>query len=72
MFALEFVAAFVAGLSWLVFVEHRYWPTFITDIILGFLGFTIIKRINEAETWSERLAYVLSGALAYQVAMRFV
>lgn len=41
----------------------------VTDGMLTFLNWTILKRVNEAEHWHERAGYIVGGIAGGQVAL---
>ncbi len=69
MAALNLTCSFVVGVSIRVFAQGRYLETALADTICLWMGFTIVKRISEAQTKAECAAYVISGVLAYQLAI---
>lgn len=69
LFILEFFAFMIITLNMRAVSEGHYVLTFITDILVAFIGFTSIKQIVEASTRLEQISYALGGALGAQLAL---
>jgi hypothetical protein len=44
--------------------QGRYIESIISDMIIAGLGFSVVKKISEAKSISDRIAYIIGGGLA--------
>jgi hypothetical protein len=66
LFVLMFIQFLVLTLNTASIAKHYYLGTFLTDLVICLLGFTILKQIAEADTMHDRIAYALGGAIGAQ------
>lgn len=69
LFVLQFAGYFIVTLNMQAVASTAYLLTFITDILMGFIGFTSIKAIINADTRAEKISYICGGALGAQFAL---
>jgi len=71
-----------AALFWMMFLQWgiltvnfravaqgSYFWVGLADILTAALGFTILKKVQEAKTWFEMACYTVGGTLGSQVAL---
>jgi hypothetical protein len=71
-------------LFWMMFVQYavltfntraiaggHYLALFITDVVVACLGFTILKKVEEANGPLQMACYALGGSIGAQVALWF-
>ena len=46
-----------------------YWALAVTDLVIATLGFTILKKVEEANGTVDMMGYAIGGTLGAQVAM---
>jgi len=66
---LNFMSYFIITINFRAVAEANYLWTFITDIILACLGFTVLKHIQEANSKFEMICYAIGGAIGAQIAI---
>lgn len=65
---LNFISFLLVTVNFRAVAQGRYLLTFVTDITLCLLGFTIFKRLQAAEkNRAQALAYAIAGAVAAQL-----
>lgn len=69
LFILQFLAFMVITLNMRAVADANYVMTFVTDLLVAFIGFTTVKRIVDATTRLEQIAYALGGACGAQAAL---
>lgn len=47
----------------------NYFGLFVTDLFVACLGFTILKKVEEAKTTTDMLCYALGGSIGAQIAL---
>ena len=61
-----FLSFLTVTLNTIAIAHYNYVGTFLTDLTICYLGFTILKTIEEAEGWWDRLGYMFGGAIGAQ------
>lgn len=61
-----FVQFFVITVNTISIAHGVYFWTFLTDLVMCFIGFTILKNMVESEKWVDRIGYALGGATGAQ------
>lgn len=69
LFGIQFCWYFITTLNFRAVAEVRFIDTFVTDILISTLAFVSIKRVVNATTLSERLAYMFGGACGALLAL---
>ncbi len=64
MVALNFVSYLLLVINFRAVAQGRYIESILSDTLIATLGFTIIKRISTANKISERIGFILGGAIA--------
>lgn len=59
----------VLTVNTLAISSHNWLGLLITDLLVAWLAFTILKRVGEATTRFEMIAYMCGGALGAQIAL---
>lgn len=69
------------GLMWVQFVllsanfrylaQANYVGAVLTDMAIAFIGWTLMKRVQEATSWRERVGYVIGAALGSATGIYF-
>jgi hypothetical protein len=69
LFGLMFVSFFVVTINSKSIAEGSYLWMGLTDGMLTFLNWSILKKVQEAEHLHEKLGYVIGGVLGAQLAL---
>lgn len=69
LFALMFLQFFVLTVNTISIAHGNYLGTFVTDIVICLLNFTILKEMVESKQFKDRIGYALGGALGAQFAI---
>lgn len=69
LFGLQFCLYFIVTLNMRSVADLNYPLTFLTDVLIGAIGFSTFKELMKAETRNEQVSYILGGALGAQVAL---
>ena len=69
LFVLLFIQSGVITVNMRAIAQGRYAESFVSDLILYLMGFTIVKQIVEANTKTAQFCYALGGATGAQVAI---
>lgn len=64
-----FISCILVVYSFRAVAADDYFSVFWTDVLYALLGFTIFKKMQDAHTKREMIAYVVGIALGSQVAM---
>jgi len=64
LFLMNFIVYLVLVFNYRAVAQGRYAESIISDMIIAFLGFTIVKKISTATTKIEHAAMVISGGAA--------
>lgn len=67
--AIQFCSYFILTFNYRAVAEVSYVGTFITDVMIATLSFSSIKRVAQAETWHERVGYVIGGSIGAFIAL---
>lgn len=69
LFILQFFAYLIVTLNMRAVADGNYLLTFITDVLVAFIGFTSIKKIVDAHTRLEQVLYIAGAGLGAQLAL---
>lgn len=69
LFALNMLQYFIIAANMRAIAMAWYPLAFVTDMLCGVVAFTLTKRIVEARTWRDRLAFAAGGAIGAQFAI---
>lgn len=67
--AMQFLSYFIITFNYRAVAEVSYIGTFVTDLMVAALSFSSIKRVAEAESWHERIGYIIGGSIGAQIAL---
>lgn len=69
LFAMNFVQFCIIAANMRSVAQGLYLATFVTDVAICVISFTLTKRIVEAQSNVDRFAFAIGGALGAQVAI---
>lgn len=70
LFCIQFFYYLVTTINYRAVAVIDYPMTFATDIIIALLAFSSIQRVASATTNTERVSYVLGGAMGALLALK--
>lgn len=69
LFCMMFVQYGVLTVNMRAISSGNYLGLFLTDLVVAILGFTILKKVEQASTKTDMMAYALGGAIGAQAAL---
>lgn len=69
LFGLMFVQYGILTVGTRAIAQGSFFWLAATDAVVSWLGFTILKKVEQADTASQKFAYMLGGVCGAQVAL---
>jgi hypothetical protein len=69
LFCLMFVQYAILTIGTRAIAQGSYFWLAVTDMAVSWLGFTILKKVEQADTLQQKFAYMIGGVIGAQVAL---